>query len=101
MAKEVGLRRDLELRRLLLGYDDSQATRTHEENQGDKCSFHRSLGAGDLLLLTSFLVFYQRRNSPGRTGPAQEQVPKEGETQMALPPKCRSAIEVPVLPRME
>ena len=53
--------------------------RSDEENPGDDCGFHRSLPAGDLLLLTGFLVFYQRRDSPGRTGPAQDQCPrKEG-----------------------
>jgi hypothetical protein len=36
-----------------------------------------------LRCLTGFLVFYQQRDSPGRNGPAQEQVSKEGGTSMA------------------
>lgn len=36
-----------------------------------------------LRFLTGFLVFYQRRDSPGRISPAQNQVSKEGGTSMA------------------
>jgi hypothetical protein len=52
------LGRDLEPRVLLI--ISGQAARSDEENPGDECGFHRFLQASDLLLLTGFLVFYQR-----------------------------------------
>ena len=88
-----------ELRGLVAGNGHGQAVYTAEENQG--CGIHRTFPGSAQRFLTTFLVFYRQPDSPGWSSPAQEQVPKEGETQMALPPKCRSAIEVPVLPRME